>query len=215
MAQDNCAQGAPQGRCAHAPTGFRRLTPGLLRADRTAEGFAGLPEGVAVPGQLLAAFKAAAPHSVSRRAWCMRSTGCSASRSRRIGRRKPADRVALGADAAGGARPVADAGQGDQPAPDRARSDHDEGQPNGKRYGKRDPKGRIIEAYGFDLSPIAARYAEFRAAGGGGEGGAPAMGRLRRRATIARKAIVQILETAAEYSFDGRGVAELRGKWRH
>jgi hypothetical protein len=33
--------------------------------------------------------------------------------------------------------------------------------PNGKRYGKRDPKGRIVEAYGFDLSPIAARYTEF------------------------------------------------------
>ena len=33
--------------------------------------------------------------------------------------------------------------------------------PNGKRYGKRDPKGRIVEAYGFELSPIAARHAEF------------------------------------------------------
>ena len=29
------------------------------------------------------------------------------------------------------------------------------------------------------------------------------MGRLRRRATIARKGIVQILETAAEYGFEG------------
>ena len=61
MAQENCAQGAPQGRRAHAPTGFRRMTPGLLKADRTAEGFAGLPEKVTSPGQLLAAFKAAAP----------------------------------------------------------------------------------------------------------------------------------------------------------
>ena len=26
MAQDNCAQGAPQGRRAHAPTGFRRMS---------------------------------------------------------------------------------------------------------------------------------------------------------------------------------------------
>ena len=33
--------------------------------------------------------------------------------------------------------------------------------PNGKRYGRRDPRGRITEAYGFDLSPIATRYAEF------------------------------------------------------
>jgi replication initiation protein RepC len=37
------------------------MTPGLLKTDRTAEGFAGLPEGVTSPGQLLAAFKAAAP----------------------------------------------------------------------------------------------------------------------------------------------------------
>jgi hypothetical protein len=32
--------------------------------------------------------------------------------------------------------------------------------PNGKRYGRRDARGNIVEAYGFDLSPIAARHAE-------------------------------------------------------
>jgi replication initiation protein RepC len=75
--------------------------------------------------------------------------------------------------------------------------------PNGKRYGKRDPKGRIVEAYGFDLAPIAARYAEFvwLAEEGGAE--RLAMGRLRRRATIARKGIIQILETAREYGHEG------------
>jgi replication initiation protein RepC len=31
--------------------------------------------------------------------------------------------------------------------------------PNGKRYSKRDSEGCIIEASGFDLSPLAARYA--------------------------------------------------------
>jgi replication initiation protein RepC len=75
--------------------------------------------------------------------------------------------------------------------------------PNGKRYGKRDPKGRIIEAYGFDLSPIATRFAEFRRLAEEGRAVRLAMGRLRRRATIAKKAIVQILETAQEYGFDG------------
>ena len=54
-AQEACGVG-----CAGAPTGFRRLTPSLLKADRAAEGFDGLPEGVEAPGQLLAAFKAAA-----------------------------------------------------------------------------------------------------------------------------------------------------------
>jgi hypothetical protein len=36
--------------CAGSPTGFRRLTLNLLRADRAAEGFDGLPKGVRCPG---------------------------------------------------------------------------------------------------------------------------------------------------------------------
>ncbi|AVX06133.1 putative replication protein (plasmid) [Maritalea myrionectae] len=35
--------------------------------------------------------------------------------------------------------------------------------PNGKRYGHRDGAGRIVEAYGFDLSPLAARAGELEA----------------------------------------------------
>jgi replication initiation protein RepC len=33
--------------------------------------------------------------------------------------------------------------------------------PTGKRHGRRDDQGRILEAYGFDLSPPAYRYDEF------------------------------------------------------
>lgn len=33
--------------------------------------------------------------------------------------------------------------------------------PNGKRYGRRDVNGRIVEAYGFDLSPLRVRWREF------------------------------------------------------
>ena len=76
--------------------------------------------------------------------------------------------------------------------------------PNGKRYGKRDPKGRIVEAYGFDLVAHRRALCRIRAAWRRRAGrSACAMGRLRRRATIARKGIVQILETAAEYGFEG------------
>ena len=53
------APGGQGERRAGSPTGFRRLTPGLLKVDRTAESFAGLPDGVTVHGQLLAALKAA------------------------------------------------------------------------------------------------------------------------------------------------------------
>ena len=204
MAQENRAQEAPRGRYAHAPTGFRRMTPGLLKADRSAEGFKGLPEGVTSPGQLLAAVKAAAPrlgvsprlvHAVD---WLFRFTqpqdwqkdsrpivwpsasmqgealGLSPTQVKEINRRL----IELGLVTM-------------------------KDSPNGKRYGKRDPKGRIVEAYGFDLAPIAARHAEFRRLAEEGRAERLAMGRLRRRATIARKAIVQILETAAEYAIAG------------
>lgn len=70
--------------------------------------------------------------------------------------------------------------------------------PNGKRYGRRDKAGRIIEAYGFDLSPLAVRQAEFRASAEKGRARFEAMRHWRRRATIAWKGIEQIAETAAE-----------------
>ena len=81
--------------------------------------------------------------------------------------------------------------------------------PNGKRYGVRDRAGRITEAYGFDLSPIAARHAEFVRLAEEARAERAEMGRLRRRATIARKGITQILETAAEYGLQGEDWAGL------
>jgi replication initiation protein RepC len=205
MAQDDCAQGAPQGKNAHAPTGFRRLTPGLLKADRRAKGFAGLPQGVTVPGQLLAALKAAAPHlGIAPRLvhaidWLFRFTQAQ--------------------DWEQGSRPVVwpsasmqqDAlGLSPTQVKRLNRSLIELGlvtmrdSPNGKRYGKRHPQtGRIIEAYGFDLSPVAMRHAEFRRLAEEGRAERASFGRLRRRATIARKAIAQILETVAVYAIEG------------
>jgi replication initiation protein RepC len=201
---ENCAPEAPQRRFAHAPTGFRRLTPELLQADRSAEAFAGLPEGVTSPGQLLAAFKAAAPrlgisprlvHAVD---WLFRFT-------------QPQDWEQ-------GARPVVWPSAALQQetlglSPTQVKHINRrlieldlvtmKDSPNGKRYGQRDPKGRIVEAYGFDLSPIAVRHGEFVRLAEEGRAERALMGRLRRRATIARKGIVQILETAAEYGFAG------------
>jgi replication initiation protein RepC len=70
--------------------------------------------------------------------------------------------------------------------------------PNGKRYGRRGPQGRIVEAYGFDLSPIASRFAEFQAIAQAGREERARIATLRRRATIARNGIRQLLETADE-----------------
>jgi len=201
---ENGAQGAPRRGSTYSPTGFRRLTPGLLKVDRTAASFAGLPDGVTAHGQLLAAFKAAAPrlglstrlvHAVD---WLFKFT-------------QPQDWER-------GGRPIVwpsallqqeALGLSETQAKRLNRCLIEAGlvtmkdSPNGKRYGKRDPKGRIVEAYGFDLSPLAARYAEFVRLAEEGRAEREAMGRLRRRATIARKGIVQILETARDYALEG------------
>ena len=195
---------------AGGPTGFRRLTPSLLRADRTAEGFDGLPDGVTVPGQLLAAFKAAAPrlglsprlvHAVD---WLFRFT-------------QPQDWGRGGRPIVWPSASMQQESLGLSPTQVKAinRSLIEAGlvtmkdSPNGKRYGVRDRAGRITEAYGFDLSPIAARHAEFVDLAEEARAERAEMGRLRRRATIARKGITQILETAGEYGLQGEDWAGL------
>jgi replication initiation protein RepC len=180
------------------------LTPGLIKVDRVAERFAGLPDGVAVHGQLLAAFKAAAPrlglatrvvHAID---WLFRFT-------------QPQDWER-------GGRPIVwpsallqqeALGVSETQAKRLNRYLIELGlitmkdSPNGKRYGRRDTRGRIVEAYGFDLSPLAARYQQFVQLAEEGRAEREAMGLLRRRATIARKGIVQILETARDYDLTG------------
>lgn len=64
--------------------------------------------------------------------------------------------------------------------------------PSGKRYGKRDKSGRILEAYGIDLSPLAARRDEFLLVAAEARRLREERGKLRRRITIDRKAIQQI-----------------------
>ena len=204
------AREARGGGYAGGPTGFRRLTPSLLRADRTAEGFDGLPEGVTVPGQLLAAFKAAAPrlglsprlvHAVD---WLFRFT-------------QPQDWGRGGRPIVWPSASMQQESLGLSPTQVKAinRALIEAGvltmkdSPNGKRYGVRDRAGRITEAYGFDLSPIAARHAEFVRLAEEARVERAEMGRLRRRATIARKGIAQILETVGEYGLQGEDWAGL------
>jgi len=209
------AHEAPGGSCAGSPTGFRRLTPGLLQVDRTADSFAGMPDGVTMHGQLLAALKAAAPrmglsprmvHAVD---WLFRFT-------------QPQDW-------ARGGRPIVWPSASMQQeslglSPTRAKAINRalieaglitmKDSPNGKRYGKRDHKGRIVEAYGFDLSPIAMRHAEFVRMAAEAKAEREELRRLRRRASIARNGITQILETAAEYGFQGEEWTRLAGDTR-
>jgi replication protein C-like len=77
--------------------------------------------------------------------------------------------------------------------------------PTGRRWGRRDAKtGKIVEAYGFDLSPIGLRHAEFVAVAERAAVEERERAALRRRLTIARKAIQQIAETAIEHQLTDR-----------
>ena len=166
-----------------------------MPVDRTAAGFDGLPDGVTLHGQLLAAFKAAAPslglssrlvHAVD---WLFRFT--QPQDWGRGGRPIVWPSSSLQQDAFGLSatrvkalnRELIEAGLVTM-----------RDSPNGKRYGRRDPKTKLItEAYGFDLSPIAARHAEFVRLAEEAKAHRAEMARLRRRATIARNGIAQIL----------------------
>lgn len=182
-----------------SPSGLRRLNAAMLATAKAAETFAGLSDGEGSPGAILGAFKAAAPylglspqvvHAVD---WLFRFTQAG--------------------DWAPGMRPIVWPSalvQGEafglSPTRVKALNRHlvelglvaMRDSPNGKRYGCRDRAGRIIEAYGFDLSPLAGRLAEFRAVAARGRAVREEMRLLRRRATIAQRGAAQIAETAAE-----------------
>ena len=74
--------------------------------------------------------------------------------------------------------------------------------PTGARWGRRGHNGQIIEAYGFDLSPLAHRAAEFAAIRDAGREDDRIRAQLRRRKTVAIKSIGQIVRTAAEQDID-------------
>lgn len=189
--------------CARVAPGQRRLAPEALPIKAQADRFGGLPEGLSL-GQTLAAFKRAAA-----------SLGLSAVRDL-------VDQLMAFSQAHDwqrGSRPIvwpsnamlADRLGVCQRHVRRLLARLIEAgiivpvdSPEGRRWGRRDSAGRIIEAYGFDLSPIADRHAEFVAIAEQADGERKARARLRRRLTIARKAIQQLAETALEHGLTDR-----------
>jgi replication initiation protein RepC len=176
----------------------------MLETDKLARGFTGKPEGDGLqkPGQVLAAFKAAAPymdfgprivHAID---WLFTFT-------------QPQDWMEgshpIVWPSAALQRQALDLGVTQAKALNRLLVELGlvvmKDSPNGKRFGRRDAKRRIIEAYGFDLAPLAARQAEFEAAAVAGRAERECIRKLRRRATIARNGLTQILETAGELGF--------------
>lgn len=189
-----CARGS-------AP-GLRKITPPMLGTIAAAEAYI-FPAEMS-PGKALAAFKAAAPylglrpnivHAVD---WLFRFTDPVDWR--------PSSRPIVWPSAA---MQQHDMGLGVSQVKNLNRQLVELGlvvmkdSPNGKRYGRRAPQGHIIEAYGFDLSPIACRFAEFLALAQSGREERARISAWRRRATIARNGIRQLLETADEQKIEG------------
>ena len=74
--------------------------------------------------------------------------------------------------------------------------------PTCRRHGKRDADGRIVEAFGIDLSPLAMRYEEFSAIVEASEEEAKEMKRFRRRRTVLDKDIRSLIASAREHGLD-------------
>lgn len=75
--------------------------------------------------------------------------------------------------------------------------------PNGKRWGYRDADSRIIEAYGFDLSPLSARAEEFEGLHAELRAERELCQRLKRQITVARRMIRARIEAAQGGALSG------------
>ena len=75
--------------------------------------------------------------------------------------------------------------------------------PNGKRWGRRDENGAIIEAYGFDLSPLSARTEEFERLQAVLQAERELCQRLKRQITVSRRMIRARIEAALSGALSG------------
>lgn len=181
-----------------APTGARRISLAMLAARDQADHFTGVAAGTAKPFGYLAAFQEAVPYlglpsqAFMLVAWLVKQT--------------------MACDWEIGSRPIAWPSARHQQeflnlSPARVKAlnralfeanifvirDNEQG----KRYGRRGPDKRIIEAYGFDLSPLALRAEEFIRIAAEARAERERMKTLRQRITIARRGIRQAGELLA------------------
>lgn len=75
--------------------------------------------------------------------------------------------------------------------------------PNGKRFARRSRAGEIEQAYGFDLSPIVARAAEFRDLAEAVQAEKKAFRVARERLTLLRRDIVKMIDAGIEEGVPG------------
>jgi len=74
---------------------------------------------------------------------------------------------------------------------------------NGNRIGARGKDGRLIYAYGIDLSPLGARYEEFARTAAAGKAADLRLDILRRRLTAARRRIRSLAQLVQDATIDG------------
>ncbi len=93
--------------------------------------------------------------------------------------------------------------------------------PTGKRWGHRDKggrQGRILDAYGFDLAPLAERTAEFGGLAAEWEARRDEGRRLRREITSSRNHVLSLVDLATAQDLDGAGwsaaAAQADALWR-
>lgn len=75
--------------------------------------------------------------------------------------------------------------------------------PNGKRFARRGEDGDVEQAYGFDLTPIVARAAEFKALADRIKAERKALRLVKERLTICRRDIVKMIETGIDEGIPG------------
>ena len=75
--------------------------------------------------------------------------------------------------------------------------------PNGKRYARKGQGGEVEQAYGFDLSPVVARAAEFKELAEAVRAEKKAYKLVKERLTITRRDIVKMIEAGIEEGVPG------------
>jgi replication initiation protein RepC len=216
MDSHNSASQAPRGSFAQSSMrahGCRRVTLDMRAWLDRADSFKGLPHGTAKPLTFLYAFKEAAPYlglpndAYKLVDWLM-SKYC----------KNPQDWEE-------GSRPIAwpqlryqaeFLGLSERRTQALNRTLQEAGifvmrdDPQGRRYGHRDPKtGRITKAFGFDLSLLKERHDEFKKIAVEAQIERDRMKNLRQQKTLARKAIAQAAEELAVQGHDSEELQRL------
>ena len=86
--------------------------------------------------------------------------------------------------------------------------------PNGKRYARREQGGAVAQAFGFDISPLVARAAEFAAHAETVRAAALALRVARERVTLLRRDCVKLILALEEAEGQAGAAEPLRSRYR-